>query len=541
MAEETPAPEQPSEIEEPLSTEDPEERDVERCQYDGCPRLSELGSYHCIFHMLEEEKEAAGAEGSAEGVKSRRGLTTHGQDIWELCMEMFYKLVEEGVGDFRGFVLKDLDLSGKVLEQKVDFSNAEFFGEANFSKVEFEDNALFWCVTFRGRAVFDVAVFHKQVEFTLATFADEAVFLKTVFNKEANFNLSKFNGGANFFRTKLKDKTIFKGCKFDGSAFFEMSVCSNEITFESVKFLKEANFNRIQFKKADFTNANFSTRVIFSPNKEDKTSNIPTFTSANFNGAYFEKGGSFDECVIREGSFENASIQNVSFHRVNLDNVKFAGAQMDQAYLADAEWKAPEKRSFPRKVIDWLSVPDPRFKIREEEEAEKIPKKEREKKTQTLVKAESTYRRLKHTLANEGDYEKAGHFYIYEMLMKRKRYKNTKGFGARWNQFWNWFYSITCGYGERPKRVVFNGVVIILIFAIIYTTFDAVEKAGEEEKELSFWDALYFSVVTFTTLGYGDYSPGDEVYFKVAAGLEAFAGAFTIALFVLVFGRQVMR
>ena len=50
---------------------------------------------------------------------------------------------------------------------------------------------------------------------------------------------------------------------------------------------------------------------------------------------------------------------------------------------------------------------------------------------------------------------------------------------------------------------------------------------------------LYFSVVTFTTLGYGDYVPIGVS--RVASALEAFTGSFTIALFVVVFVRKLTR
>jgi voltage-gated potassium channel Kch len=49
---------------------------------------------------------------------------------------------------------------------------------------------------------------------------------------------------------------------------------------------------------------------------------------------------------------------------------------------------------------------------------------------------------------------------------------------------------------------------------------------------------LYFSVVTFTTLGYGDIRPiGTTARFL--AGLESFVGALMVALVVFVLGRRV--
>jgi len=53
----------------------------------------------------------------------------------------------------------------------------------------------------------------------------------------------------------------------------------------------------------------------------------------------------------------------------------------------------------------------------------------------------------------------------------------------------------------------------------------------------NFWDCLYFSVTTFTTLGYGDFRPLEGLS-RIFSGTEAFIGAFIMALFVYTFARR---
>ncbi|GAI81392.1 unnamed protein product, partial [marine sediment metagenome] len=51
------------------------------------------------------------------------------------------------------------------------------------------------------------------------------------------------------------------------------------------------------------------------------------------------------------------------------------------------------------------------------------------------------------------------------------------------------------------------------------------------------FDCIYFSTITFTTLGYGDFRPL-EGWGRILAGSEAFIGAFMMALFVYTFARR---
>lgn len=66
-------------------------------------------------------------------------------------------------------------------------------------------------------------------------------------------------------------------------------------------------------------------------------------------------------------------------------------------------------------------------------------------------------------------------------------------------------------------------------FAIIYFIFDPFKHNNINDR-ISFLDSIYFSVVTFATLGYGDIIP--EGVGKVLAILEVLTGLFLVAIFV---------
>ena len=70
---------------------------------------------------------------------------------------------------------------------------------------------------------------------------------------------------------------------------------------------------------------------------------------------------------------------------------------------------------------------------------------------------------------------------------------------------------------------------LVLTFAGIYRGF------GLENKASATWDtALYFSIVTWTTLGYGDVSPSTEI--RLIAASEAALGYVFLGLIIALIG-----
>jgi len=112
-------------------------------------------------------------------------------------------------------------------------------------------------------------------------------------------------------------------------------------------------------------------------------------------------------------------------------------------------------------------------------------------------------------------------------------------------------------YGENPWRVIRFALIIIFSFAlllnfsgIVYSdrTNLLIEFIKENQGDGytlrylgtvmgSFLNCLYFSVVTFTTLGYGDFQPAVGLS-RFFVSLESIIGAFTMALFVYTFARR---
>lgn len=93
------------------------------------------------------------------------------------------------------------------------------------------------------------------------------------------------------------------------------------------------------------------------------------------------------------------------------------------------------------------------------------------------------------------------------------------------------------GYGERPLRAFFSALAIVFVSAIFYT-YAGVLKEGIVANP-GFFEALYFSVVTFTTVGYGDVIAVGLS--RIVAVLEAFCGVFITPLFIVALSRKYLR
>lgn len=89
------------------------------------------------------------------------------------------------------------------------------------------------------------------------------------------------------------------------------------------------------------------------------------------------------------------------------------------------------------------------------------------------------------------------------------------------------------GYGERPSRIIATAVTLLTAYSVV---FYALLNKGYAVT-VSLVDCAYLSIVTFTTLGYGDITPKTTLM-KMACGSEAAVGAFVIGLVVAGFANR---
>jgi len=156
---------------------------------------------------------------------------------------------------------------------------------------------------------------------------------------------------------------------------------------------------------------------------------------------------------------------------------------------------------------------------------------------------EEIFRHLKQVHEQSGEFMLAGEFFHREMIVRRKKMPLYSA-----QRFLSKMVDLTSGYSERPLRVVVSSVFLTLFCALVYFGIGVEGPEGHigylpgqsMSKHLSdLGNCLYFSVVTFTTLGYGDITPRGIA--KAVAAFEAFGGAFGMALFVVTFAKRMSK
>jgi hypothetical protein len=162
-----------------------------------------------------------------------------------------------------------------------------------------------------------------------------------------------------------------------------------------------------------------------------------------------------------------------------------------------------------------------------------------------LDQAASVYRALKRPHTEAGMYDIAGEFFYREMEARHH---------LAWHRvpYWRWWLQrrprpsrllgaltlsalrFLYGYGERPSRLIWWATGIIFGLAFVHWRIGTV--AG------GFLEALYYSVVSFTALGYGAWAPEPQGWAGRFLGVgEALMGVFMMALFLVTFTRKMTR
>ncbi|GIU21695.1 pentapeptide repeat-containing protein [Shewanella schlegeliana] len=244
----------------------------------------------------------------------------------------------------------------------------------------------------------------------------------------------------------------------------------------------------------------------------------------------------------------NAELYRADLSGAHLFNIKLKNASLMKADLRDATVHCANLSGCNLLGVKWLGAKIENMHVgntlRQEHLAHEAKKvRDNDRAMDYLEQAEEIYRDLRKAADREGLFAMSGQYIRKELTMRRyqmPRYCLKRIISKAIDLF--------CGYGEAPLRVVGFSLILILICAVLYF-FAGLQYGGQLQafnlsQDLAsnimlFFNCIYYSVVTFTTLGYGDFTPIG--FSRAIAAFEAFTGSFTIALFVVVFVKKMTR
>ncbi|MBN1353824.1 MAG: two pore domain potassium channel family protein, partial [Candidatus Omnitrophica bacterium] len=151
-----------------------------------------------------------------------------------------------------------------------------------------------------------------------------------------------------------------------------------------------------------------------------------------------------------------------------------------------------------------------------------------------LMSAEEAYQDLKKYFISNGKYVDASWASFKEKTMEKMLLKKKRNLAY----LPSLLMDILCGYGEKPYRVILSSAAIISVYAFLFLALNSVTYAQSSSYKLAIGDYIYYSIVTFTTVGYGDFVPRPSSLFRLLAASEAFVGAFMIGLFIFTLARR---
>jgi len=150
------------------------------------------------------------------------------------------------------------------------------------------------------------------------------------------------------------------------------------------------------------------------------------------------------------------------------------------------------------------------------------------------LSAEESYRDLKRYFLINAMHNDASWASFKEKTMERLIFKKRGDL----NYFPSLLMGALCGYGEKPYRIVLSAILTICLFALLYFSLNAVQSPSSADYIFKLSDYFYYSAITFTTVGYGDFVPRPFLVCRLLAAIEAFSGVFLSGLFVFTLARK---
>ena len=330
------------------------------------------------------------------------------------------------------------------------------------------------------------SVVDKEIVCIGCTFKNSVKFEKTDFQKEVFFGSCVFQDAVHFRGTVFQNSCDFGESKFEGAALFRGTTFCGKACFRQTSFKQVADFNEVQFQEnAVFRNAIFQDAVHFS-------------------SAFFNK-----ELDCMQARFFETTVFNHSkfLGKTDFTSARFAvtASYRDVSYIPDTIWQ-------------WL----------------------RNKFTHQTDQPTEFY-------LDSEDINGVLNPFFKRYVADQQFVRAFKEKHPFWGLVWRW----SSDYGRSLALWALWSLLIALSFSLVYmqapTWFaEWLQEAmpqfhqvtGDQADEpLTFWKSFYFSIVTFTTLGFGDVV-ADNTSARILVTLEVIFGYVMLGGLISIFANK---
>ncbi|ERH13824.1 MAG: hypothetical protein J07HB67_02870 [halophilic archaeon J07HB67] len=289
------------------------------------------------------------------------------------------------------------------------------------------------------------------------------------------------------------------------------------------------------------------------------------------------------EASLRDASLFGSDLSNATAENTDFRDADFANLDADHppANLENAVFRNADLRGadFTDARLDQIDLTDARIDAQTTFDAETIYEREedvtsdvRDDGDDTVPPSVWVHRRLERLHEENALSSVARQFHIRKQRARR-RHRRREGEWLGWASLT--LLGATMGYGEKPQRVLGTAAAVVGLWTLLYPlgnwivpnpgTPEAAQRGLDDGTSAAaaavqypaypsslaelpaYYDAvfgtladsLYFSTVTFTTLGFGDFSPVG--FGRVLATVESALGVTLFAVLVFVLGRRATR
>ena len=231
------------------------------------------------------------------------------------------------------------------------------------------------------------------------------------------------------------------------------------------------------------------------------------------------KGARLVECNLSQATLSGCYFRHTTFEKCEIVNAKFESSDFSNARIEDSklDFTSFKECEITLQTIRFRDDINPRVLAR-------------------------VCRNLKLNAMAMGHFADAGELTYMEKTHERHTlYHHAfttehESVGERMKALFDWLVSIFLnwlwGYGEKPHRITLTMVVAIFFFGALQYWLDGIPGA-------SFGAHLYFSGITFLTIGYGDLVPVEPIP-RLLAVIEGVVGITVLGMLIASWTKKIM-